>query len=108
MKKNRTVLTITGTVLAVVFVVCLVNLKKIKSEVWKFFAYMPPLKQIKCVALAPSPIKRFEGPAVVVDNKVYFFGGFYTPTLQATNRVDVYHPVNKLCYRQLLLVPQIS
>ena len=39
-----------------------------------------------------SPIPRFEGPAAVVGDKLYVFGGFHDSGLNATTRVDVYDP----------------
>src|SRR5665213_435570 len=40
-----------------------------------------------------SPFKRVESPTVVVDGKLYVFGGFVTG-LGASNEVDVYDPAN--------------
>lgn len=50
----------------------------------------PPLEW---KAVAPSPFKRVESPAVVVDGKLFLFGGF-TEELQASNQIDVYDPAS--------------
>lgn len=41
---------------------------------------------------APIPLPRFEGPAAVVDGKLYVFGGFIDHVLRATNQAHVYDP----------------
>jgi N-acetylneuraminic acid mutarotase len=42
----------------------------------------------------PAPVARVEGPAAVVDGRLYVFGGFshFDGTLRATRRVDIYDP----------------
>jgi N-acetylneuraminic acid mutarotase len=50
----------------------------------------PALKWTKA---APSPFARVESPAVVVDCKIYLFGGF-TEDLDASNQVNVYDPAS--------------
>ena len=47
-------------------------------------------------ARADSPVDRFETGAAVVDGRVYLFGGFYTPAIEATARVDRYDPTTDL------------
>lgn len=42
--------------------------------------------------LAPSPVERFESQGIVVNGKLYIFGGFVNSKLQATRRSDVYEP----------------
>jgi N-acetylneuraminic acid mutarotase len=42
---------------------------------------------------APSPFARVESPTIVVDGKLYLFGGF-VKGLGASNEVDVYDPAN--------------
>lgn len=41
---------------------------------------------------APCIHQRFEGPSVVVDDLMYIFGGFDSPSIEATPRIDVYDP----------------
>ena len=43
---------------------------------------------------APSPIPRMESGRVVVDGKIYLFGGLTDSSLNATTRVDVYDPAS--------------
>ncbi|MBC8160025.1 MAG: hypothetical protein H7Z42_02310 [Roseiflexaceae bacterium] len=42
--------------------------------------------------VAPSPIERFEAQGLMVNGKLYVFGGFYNNAIQATVRSDVYDP----------------
>lgn len=39
---------------------------------------------------ASAPLARFEGQGLVVNNKLYLFGGFYNSSLLTTTRADVY------------------
>lgn len=48
---------------------------------------------------APSPFKRVESPTVVVNEKLYLFGGF-TEDLQASTQVDVYDPATDMWSRK--------
>jgi Kelch motif len=43
--------------------------------------------------MAPSPITLFEAQGAVVDGRLYVFGGFYNASTQATQRANVYDPV---------------
>lgn len=45
-------------------------------------------------ARTPSPIGRIEGPSVVVDDRVYVFGGFFNQALRTTDQVHVYDPAS--------------
>lgn len=51
-----------------------------------------PSEYLVCESIAPSPVPRFESPGVVVDGRVFVFGGFVDPSLRATSRNDVYDP----------------
>jgi hypothetical protein len=51
-----------------------------------------PSNYLECSSAAPSPIARFEAPGIVVDGKLYFFGGFFAPHLPATTQCDRYDP----------------
>lgn len=51
-----------------------------------------PVSPAEWQAVAPSPLPRFEAPAAVVEGRLFVFGGFVDPELNATNRVDVYDP----------------
>jgi len=42
---------------------------------------------------APCPLARFEANGVVLDDELWVLGGFVSPTLDVTNRVDIYNPV---------------
>ena len=46
-------------------------------------APLAPVEGCLWDAKSPAPIGRVEGPSVVVDGKVYVFGGFYHPALDA-------------------------
>ena len=52
----------------------------------------PPERFLSCVDAAPSPIPRFESPGVVIDGKLYVFGGFTPPGLTASSRCDYFDP----------------
>jgi len=54
---------------------------------------------------APSPIARFESQRVVVNGKLYVFGGYANSDLQATRRSDVYDPATD-SWTQLADMPE--
>lgn len=52
----------------------------------------PPEQSLVCEPGPPSPIKRFESPGVVLNGKLYVFGGFTVPGLTASSRCDIFDP----------------
>lgn len=61
-------------------------------SVW-FFTSITASGTITWSAAAPSPIPRFEAGNEVVNDKLYVFGGYFTSSIQATTRSDVYDPI---------------
>ncbi|MEM6571238.1 MAG: malectin domain-containing carbohydrate-binding protein [Planctomycetota bacterium] len=51
-------------------------------------------QRVGCVweRLADSPIGRFEAGTIPIDGQLYCFGGFFTQSIRATERVDAYDP----------------
>lgn len=54
----------------------------------------PSFKNVIWSTVAPSPIARSETQSVVVDGKLYVFGGYINTTYTPTRRADVYNPIN--------------
>ena len=54
---------------------------------------------------ASAPLARFEAQGLVVDGKLYVFGGFYDKSLHATARVDVYN-IAANSWRRLADLPE--
>jgi N-acetylneuraminic acid mutarotase len=49
---------------------------------------------------APLPVARQEGASAVVGGTFYVIGGYYTPTVEATARVDAYNPATNTWVRK--------
>lgn len=54
----------------------------------------PSFKNVIWSTVAPSPIARSEAQSVVLDGKLYVFGGYINTTYTPTRRADVYNPIN--------------
>jgi N-acetylneuraminic acid mutarotase len=50
--------------------------------------------------VAPLPVPRYESAVATVGGKVYVFGGFYTPKIEATAEVDCYDPATNTWQRK--------
>ena len=57
-------------------------------------------------SVAPLPFARYEAPNVLLNGKIYVFGGFYDALLNSTPQVHVYDPATN-AWRYLTDIPPL-